>query len=198
MSQQINLYQPMFRKQKQIFSATTIVEIAGVFVLGLLIIYGFARYQVSALEDQIAGLEAQRATAMSQLQSLSTQQSAPRSRLLASELADAEAAHQQKQSQMQAFETRRIGNTRGFSPHLSGLARQRVDGLWLTHVLIRDGGVELAGATEAGELLPRYLARLGREQAFAGTEFASLELHRGLTEAEPIAFKVATAPEVSE
>lgn len=198
MSQQINLYQPMFRKQKQIFSATTIVEIAGVFVLGLLIIYGFARYQFSALENQIAGLDAQRATAISQLQSLSAQQTAPRSRLLASELGDAETVHRQKLSQIQAFETRRVGNTRGFSAHLSGLARQRVDGLWLTHVLIRDGGIELAGATESGELVPRYLARLGREEAFSGTEFASLELHRGLTEAEPISFMVTTAKEGSE
>ena len=49
MTQQINLYQPIFRTQKKIFSATTIAQAAGLFVVGLLLIYGYARSSPSAM-----------------------------------------------------------------------------------------------------------------------------------------------------
>jgi Tfp pilus assembly protein PilN len=195
-SQQINLYQPIFRTHKKVFSAVTIVQIAGVFVLGLLLIYGFARWQVGGLEERVASLEAQRTTAMTQLQTLSSQQpTTSRSRLVQDQLREAEIEQQQKQRLLSGFMTRRIGDTGGFSRHLAGLARQRIDGLWLTRVIVRDDGIELAGETDAGELVPRYLARLGQEQAFAGTEFASLRLQRGAGIGTPVSFQVATGNE---
>ena len=71
MTQQINLYQPIFRKQRKVFSAVTIAQAAGLFVVGLLLIYGYGRWQVAALGADIAALELQRNAAMLQLQVLS-------------------------------------------------------------------------------------------------------------------------------
>lgn len=200
MSQQINLYQPMLRTQKKIFSAHTILELAGIFVLGLGLIYAFAMYQLSGLGSQIAGLETQRNTAMAQLQALSAdqRQTTPRSRLIQDQLREAEIERHQMERLLSGFRTRRVGDTAGFSRHLTGLARQRLDGLWLTRVIVRDDGIELAGQAETGELVPRYLARLGREQAFTGTEFASLQLERGADVGEPIRFRVSTGADRAE
>lgn len=194
MSQQINLYQPIFRSQKKIFSAITIVQIAGVFVLGLLAIYGFARWQVASLERQVAEIEQRRDTAITQLQTLSATAApaAGRSRLIEDQLRDARIDHEHRTRLLRALESRSFGNTRGFSAHLAGLARQRIDGLWLTRVVLRDGHIELEGATEAGELLPRYLTRLGREASFAGTEFVRYELARGEAPADPVRFSLST------
>ena len=151
MSQQINLYQPLLRTQKKVFTARTILELAGIFALGLALIFGFARYQLNNLEDQIAGLEQQRDAAMVQLQTLSAQvRPQPRAQLFEDQLRDAELDRERKQLLLRGFRERRVGATDGFSQHLAGLARQRVDGLWLTRVLVRDGGIELAGHTEAG------------------------------------------------
>lgn len=196
MSQQINLYQPIFRTTRKIFSAVTIAQTAGIFIVGLLLIYGISSWHVARLGNDIAGLDAQRQAAMAQLQSLSVQTvPAPRSRLVEDQLREAEIEVAQKERLLVAFQTRRFGETRGFSRHFTALARERLDGLWLTRVVIRDGGIALAGAAEAGELVPRYLARIGRDSAFAGTEFPYLQLTRGDQRGAPVEFSVTTAAE---
>lgn len=193
MSQQINLYQPIFRKQKKIFSALTIVQVAGVFVLGLLLIYGFAWSQVRGLQVQVAGLEAQRDATMEQLQRLSAAQSPVRSRTLERQVSEAQREHDQSRSLMEVFADGRYGGSAGFSGHFTGLARQRIDGLWLTRVRVGSGGeITFEGAAEAPELLPRYIARLGREEAFSGTEFSRLQLARG---EDTVRFAVSTRAE---
>lgn len=194
MSQQINLYQPIFRRQRKIFSAVTIMQAAGLFVVGLLAIYGFARWQVASLESQVESLEAQRDAAMTQLQTLTGTPQVARSRLLDRQLTSLEQETAQKQRLLAALETRRFGNDAGFSAHLSALARQRVNGLWLTRITLSESAVELAGRTEAGELVPRYLSRLGQETAFAGTDFARIELSRDDERAASVAFTVSTTP----
>ncbi len=196
MSQQINLYQPIFRTQRKIFSAVTIAQAAGLFVVGLLLIYGYARWQVASLGDDIDGLEAQRTASMMQLQALSEQTAAhPRSRLILDQLREAERETTQKQRLLRAFQTRSVGNTRGFSTHFVALAQHRIDGLWLTRVEVRDDGFAMSGAAEAGELVPRYLSRIGKESAFAETVFAQLQLSRGEAADAPIEFSATTALE---
>lgn len=195
MSQQINLYQPIFRTQHKIFSAVTIAQLTVVFVVGLLLIYGYGVWQLSRLEGQVAALDAHRETAMQQLRTLSTQvRPETRSRMLDDQLREAQSEVNSKERLLTALETRRFGNTTGFSMHFAGLARQRINGLWLTRVEVRDGVVVLDGATEAAELLPRYLARLGQEQAFAGTEFSRLQMARGDGDGAPVRFAVTTLP----
>ena len=199
MTQQVNLYQPIFRKQRKVFSAVTIAQAAAVFIVGLLLIYGYGRWQLAALGADIDALELQRNAAMLQLQVLSAQsQPAPRSRLIADQLREAEIEARQKEGLLRAFQTRRVGNMRGFSAHFTALARQQLDGLWLTRVEIRDDGIELVGAAELGELVPRYLQRLGSEAAFAGTEFARLQLSRGDERDAPVEFEVSTSAAVAE
>ena len=55
--QQINLYQPIFRRQRQIFSALTMAQAVGVFVTALLTIYGYGLWQVRGLEAEALQLE---------------------------------------------------------------------------------------------------------------------------------------------
>ncbi|MCA1799200.1 MAG: PilN domain-containing protein [Xanthomonadaceae bacterium] len=193
MSQQINLYQPIFRAQRKVFSAQTIVQIAAVFIVGLLMIYGYASWQVGSLGDRVAELEAQRNTAMSQLQRLSTgTHPATRSRLLSEQLSEAQAEAASRQRLLRTFEARSFGNTQGFSAHYAGLARQRIDGLWLTRVEIRMDGITFDGETEVAELLPRYINRLAGETAFTGTDFTRLRMARGDSAGAPVQFTVTT------
>lgn len=74
----------------------------------------------------------------------------------------------------------KFGNTEGFIEHISGLARQRIDGLWLTKIRIASGGTNVAldGITSKPSLLPKYLQRLSSEKVFVGTEFQSLLMSR--------------------
>lgn len=60
-----------------------------------------------------------------------------------------------------------------FAEHLTGLARQHIDGMWFTNIQLQDGGRQLAlyGRTTQAELLPRYLRRLRAEKIFFGHNF---------------------------
>lgn len=60
-----------------------------------------------------------------------------------------------------------------FAEHLTGLARQHIDGMWFTTIQLQDGGRQLAlyGRTTQAELLPRYLRSLQAEKIFLGHSF---------------------------
>jgi len=60
-----------------------------------------------------------------------------------------------------------------FAAHLSGLARQHIEGMWFTQVLLQRGGRDLAlkGRSQRPEYLPQYLQKLSAEAVFAGHQF---------------------------
>ncbi len=62
---------------------------------------------------------------------------------------------------------------KGFADHLSGLARQTMDGLWFTEIQLQSGGQEMAllGRTRDPAFLPKYLQKLSGENVFAGHNF---------------------------
>ncbi len=67
MYQQINLYQPIFRKQRQIFSATTLAQLLGIVAAALLLIYGYGLLQVRGLEGEVVQLEGREKALTTQL-----------------------------------------------------------------------------------------------------------------------------------
>lgn len=67
----------------------------------------------------------------------------------------------------------------GFAPHLSGLARQHIDGMWFTEIQLHSGGQQLAllGQTKVAEYVPQYLQKLSSEPVFEGHRFKVLRMH---------------------
>jgi hypothetical protein len=69
---------------------------------------------------------------------------------------------------------------RGFVGRMTALARQQVDGLWLTGATFvsGSGGLELTGGAVSADLVPIYLERLAAEPAIAGTKLQSIEIRQ--------------------
>ncbi len=67
MYQQINLYQPIFRKQRQIFSAVTMLQAVGVVAVALLGIYVYAFAKIGGLEGAVIQLEGREKALQTQL-----------------------------------------------------------------------------------------------------------------------------------
>lgn len=196
MSQQVNLYQPIFRKQPQVFSSATLVKIMLLLIAGFGAIYGFGHFQLAKLEARVADLERQRDNAAAQLAQVTERQApARRSALLDDQLRQVRRELEQKQRVIGALERRDGARSAGFSEYFAGLGRQRLNGLWLTRIAVHeDGRIELHGYTEQAQLVPRYLQRLSKEPAFRGTEFRSIGIQR--TEAPTYnAFQVSTSRE---
>jgi Tfp pilus assembly protein PilN len=94
-----------------------------------------------------------------------------------------------------------LGRVEGFAPQLRAFGRATADGVWLTGIRIDNAGDQLAVEGRALEAarVPHLLAALGREPAFAGRAFATLELKsaddagRGAMPVDAVKFRVASA-----
>jgi len=178
-SQQINLYNPIFRKQKKYFSSLAMVQALGGILLGMLVFYAYAHYQVGKMG----------ASAMETAKLLQTEQS--RLTKVAAEFAPGkdtkllEGQVTQMESQLAArlkvlavLQGGELGNTEGFSEYLRAYARQSIDGLWLTGFTIHGAGNQMAldGRAVKADLVPAYIRRLDQEKIMQGKTFASMEI----------------------
>ena len=196
MNQQINLYQPIFRKQVKVFSATTILQIAGIFMLALLLIYIYSLWQATLLDRQITQLQAALQSGTARLAQLeSTLPSHTIDPALQAALKAAVAQHDLMQLTVVALSQRSYGITAGFSSQLVGLARQHVNGLWLTAVRLSKGGADfdLSGKTVDPRLVPEYVQRLSAVPVFKGTEFGLLRIERPEKNDRALSFRLSTA-----
>jgi septal ring factor EnvC (AmiA/AmiB activator) len=178
MQQQINLFQPVFRREAKVFSARTLAQ---VLILALvLIVAGVALLQLQlgrhtatrtsldgqyrALESQLGQLEAQADTG--QLAELDA-----RIKTLETQLADGSAELGEIQQQV-------VARSRSLAPLFTALARHPLQGLWLTGIHVRDDTLELTGTTLNPELLPRYLAQLSADADLAPWSLTTVQLER--------------------
>ena len=195
MKQQINLYQPMFRKQEKVFSAVTMLQIIVFFTVILIGIYA---YSFSQLQPFHAELD----KTLKQFDKLSKQieiiaQALPRraeSKLIVNEIARLTKELQHRQKVKDALSKGSFGSTDGFSGYFEALAKGHIGGIWLTGIHIAQGGALLSfnGKSIDPELIPVYLKRLSKEPVFNNRAFNILEMQRAEAEPELLLFNVAT------
>lgn len=180
MYQQINLYQPIFRKQRQIFSAATMAQALGVITTALLAIYAYGWMKVGALESEVVQLEGRETALMTQLARMDPALGANRRAELEAELQRLNATLEGQQKLIGELRKQPLGDATGFSAYLAALGRQRTAELWLTALAINGatGAIELEGRSVRPELVPEYMQRLGHEAALSAQVFDSFELER--------------------
>ncbi len=202
MKQQIDLYHPTLRRRRAVFSARSMARGLGFACLGLMAIYAYPAWQVTRLEAHTEALETQREAALERLVQL--EELVPRrepSRLLASEVERLAGEVARRGELLETFRQRIDGERAGFSEHLAGLARQRVEGLWLTDLAVRDSGssLEIGGSALRPELVPILVQRLAGEPVFEGASFGHLILEREVEEGTRIDFRLRTrSPDASD
>jgi cell division protein FtsB len=179
MSQQINLFDARFRRQKPHFSALTMMlAILAVTVLALLVRELYA-YQNRSLEASLAQTEQRVAQLRDQMGRLGREfGDQGRSTALVDEVARLEEQLRVRRSLLDGIQGGASRNVEGFSPYLAALARQTMQGVWLTGVEIGSGSdnLVLKGRVLESELLPVYIQRLNREPLFNGRTVRELRL----------------------
>ncbi|GAB4126065.1 MAG: hypothetical protein Fur0040_08570 [Sideroxydans sp.] len=181
MSQQINLFNPIFLKQKKYFSVVTMLQALGMIVAGSILFYGYAWYQVRQLDAQTREMTKRYEAEQKRLVNYANEFSPQRaSQLLNEELQALEAQAASQNELLDTLKSGAIGNTRGYSEYLRAFARQSLHGLWLTGFDITGDGAQmmLYGATSSPQLVPAYIQRLNRESAMRGKTFAALQMSR--------------------
>lgn len=181
MSQQINLFNPIFMKQRKVFSLLTMLQALGMVVLGSVLFYAFAWYQVGRLDTQYAENLRQFEAEQARFAKFSAEYSPEQSnRLLRDEVQQLERQLAEQSNLVDTLKSGVIGNTVGYSQYMSAFARQVVPGLWLTGFKVSGDGtqINLNGAVTDGKLLPDYIQRLNRESSMQGKSFSALQMQQ--------------------
>jgi hypothetical protein len=179
MAQQINLFNPIFLKQKKYFSAVTMLQALALLLAGIVAFYGYTLHETQALarvaEDTGRQFKAQGEQVVRLTQELSPQ---GRSKMLADEVVRTTARLKQREELLNALRTGGLGNTDGFARYLRAFARQAMSGVWLTGFSI--GGDEsvllVNGRVLHPDLVPAYIRALNREEVMRGRRVAELRL----------------------
>ena len=186
MSQNINLLNPAFRKQRQLLSVATVAQCL---VVTLVALGGYHYY----LGQQVKGLaeEARTADGLLKSQRGYLERAKGKSAVQGDTQLDAEISRLESElkiarESVNALKGGALGNQQGFAEYLRAFSRQSVNGLWLTGFTIGGSGeLEIRGRALSPDLVPSYIQRLNKEQVLAGRSFARLEMNRPKPAAAP-------------
>lgn len=195
MSQQINLYNPRFRKKTSYVTLNAVAAAAVVALAGSLAVGTVLQQRLAAVKAEAARVQAQMDEAEKRQKDAGGKVPAQKNPQVAEQLAQAESDNRALNEVSTILAKGEMGNTRGYSAYFSAFARTRVQGLWLTGVQIIGAGNEIGlqgRALQAG-LLPGYLSGLAREPVLKGKAFGNLEMSQSVP-AAPAAGAAASAP----
>jgi hypothetical protein len=188
MSQNVNLFNPAFRKQRQLLTLAAVARFLGI---TLAVLFGYHYY----LQQQVDGLTAALQYAEGQLRSQRDHLEQLKGKTAAVPTAGAQldadiARHENElkiaREAMEALKVGAFGSQQGFAEYLRAFSRQSVNGLWLTGFTIAGSGeLEIRGRVLSPDLVPGYIQRLNKEQVLVGRSFARLEMSRPKPEAAP-------------
>ena len=212
MAAQINLFNPALRKTRATLPGARVGQGWIVAALLGLAVWAWQAWQVHQLDAEARVLDVRGQALQSEVQSLGQQLAARKpSPELRAELERKLALLQAREDVMRLLEGGEFGDTAGHARYLKAFARQWVEGLWLTGVSVTGAGADitLSGRTLDPELVPGYLARLGREEALAGHPFNRLQMRRPMQDDKPdgapdavparfVEFDLATLPAATE
>ena len=178
MSQQINLYNPLFLKQEKPFSVRTMLQWLAVVVVGLLVLSVFAVMQTQSVE-RLGRQYAQQVSAQrEQFVAIARRAPQTKSQALESEVARLEAEVRARRELIASLGSGELGNVAGFSDFMAAFGRQTTPGLWLTGFTIAEAGneLQLRGRALRPELVPAYLRKLSEEPAMRGRSVTEMKL----------------------
>lgn len=205
MSQQINLFNPIFMKQRKYFSLLTMLQALGMIVAGSLLFYGYALYQVNQLAGQAAESTKRHDAEQARLARLAAEFSPQHAnQLLQGEAQQLEKVFAEQTVLIEALKSGVAGNTTGYSGYMRAFARQVVPGLWLTGFRVAGDAahISLKGHVTRPELLPVYIQKLGREPIMQGRNFSNLKMQqpeadatKGAPKPHYVSFELSSNPD---
>lgn len=179
--QQINLYLPEFKPQRDWFSTTYLAVSVVVVVLIFMGLLVQQRVHLASLGTQVSILEARSKDLAAQVEDLKQQPDVSEQRQrLEQDLARTRTAIRNRENILIVMEGENLGNQIGFSQHLAALSRQLPSEMALERFAFYRGGlqVHLAGETGIPEHVPLYLSRLQQEPVFGMSDFGNMRLQR--------------------
>lgn len=179
MSQQINLFNPIFLKRNKLFSALAMAQGLGLLCIGLIALVAVSSYRMTLVRRDAALAAAQLTTAQNQLM-LMVDKTKPveKDRALEEAIQKSESRLGASQRVLDFVAKGDFGSSQGYSEYFRAFSRRMVPGVWLTGFSLNDGGnaIEIDGRALQPALVPVYISGLKSENLFAGKSFGSMQL----------------------
>ena len=163
MIQQVNLYLPEFRPNREFVSAVRVLQLAALAILVMAVMSTSQFLKTRSLRADIqetqSQLVAQTAITNQLQQDLALRASDP---ALVEELSDREQGLAESREMLEFLRGTNLGNIRGFSEYVKDISRASFEGLWLTQFNFLNGGedIYLKGIAQQSAMVPDYINRL--------------------------------------
>lgn len=179
MSQQINLFNPVFLKKRKQFSVLAMIEALGVVCLGLALLAGYSHWRARQDLKEAARVAASlKATQAELIKTVDKSKQVPKDKALEDEVRKLEARMQTSQQVLNYASSGGLSKSEHYTDYFRSFSRQAIPGVWLTGFSFSDGGadIEISGRALHASMVPAYIKALGREPLFRGKSFASIDL----------------------
>ncbi len=182
--QEVNLYTIDFHRSDQLLSVKQIAQITALAAVVLMVFYGFKFWQLNNAKTEVTVL-------VSEYQQVEDRLKKINAVLPKSNRADIEKDIEILKSDITYWEGLErimtggnLGNSKGFSEQLEGLARHAVSGLSLTNIKLLNGGsyLELDGWVSRPDAVPAYLHEIRQEKSFVQVKFGVISIDRNAVE----------------
>lgn len=200
-NQQVNLFQPIFRKERKLLSFKVLVQACAAVVVVLVMLFGWSLQQTRQMETKLAQLKQQQSQYSTKLTEVSARLASMKTDTEPQQaLAKLEQELVARQKVVSALRRVKDSYTKGVSAYLESFSRQAPKGIWLTGFTVQAGGEGLVirGSSLQPALIPTFLQQLSSEDALRGTEFGLLQIQREKPGAHYVDFTVYTGDEQPE
>lgn len=179
MSQQVNLYSPIFRRQKKYFSAAAMLQSVLAVLLGVAALSLYARMQVQSFENQSRSSQDALKRATAQLRAAAEEVTGEdKVKAIEAKIKEADSRLAERRQLVEALDRLTGARQQDYSEYLRAFARQTLDGVWLRAIrLDQDQDVlSITGRALRAELVPAYIDHLRKEPLFKGRGFNRLDI----------------------
>ncbi len=201
MSQQINLFNPVFLKQDKEFSARALGQAMLLMACGLVLLFVIGNNRIADTRSQASSTSAKLEAARNQLvKVLQQNQPVKKNPNLDADIRKMEARVAGNREVLSFLQKGDFGSHVAYSEVMRALARKTMPGVWLTRLSLNDtdNGIDIGGQVLQGVLLPAYIKSLSSEAAFKGHSFSSVLMRAPANDAASVDAKGgAAAPLVS-
>ncbi|MGQ5525047.1 PilN domain-containing protein [Chitinimonas sp. PSY-7] len=174
MTQQINLFSPVFKTKPVTFGLIWLICVVALILSSAFGAWWFSTRQLNSVEDHLAVLQTSKTALGRDMEALiraGDMSPAPR---VEPEKNTPVADVRTSQATLQALKNSRHGTA--FSAYFDGLALAQAEGVWLTGFVVRAGSLSLQGRANSATLLPAYLDALNQQKVFTGSEFQGMHI----------------------
>lgn len=179
MTQQINLFNPIFLKQKKKFSAVNMLDALAVLLVGVVVFYAYASIESLNLDRQSVETARQYNLSKARFAEARTRYAPKQPDLsLEAEANNLQAQLNTRRATLNSLGIGVLADRVSYAEFMRALARQSLAGLWLTGFKFgREGAeIEIVGRALQPELVPSYIHRLSQERVLRGRSFDSLSM----------------------